>query len=79
MAGSTAGCYSYPQTRLMMACSISRVQGEGVGTRCAVTAVLAGRHRQEPLAEVAQVERLSVASIPSQAVHADSEACAQRR
>jgi diacylglycerol kinase family enzyme len=55
---------------------ISVFKGEGVGTTVRhVTAVLAGRHRQEPLVEVAQVERLSVASIPSQAVHADSEAC----
>lgn len=55
---------------------VSVFKGEGVGTTVRhVTAVLAGRHRQEPLVEVAQVGRLSVASMPSQAVHADSEAC----
>ncbi len=50
--------------------------GEGVGTTVRhITAALAGRVGIEGLVEMAQVSRLAVASVPSQAVHADAEVC----
>lgn len=51
-------------------------RGEGVGTTVRhLTAAFAGRVGSEGLLEMAQVSRLSVASLPSQAVHADAEVC----
>ncbi|NLT41687.1 MAG: diacylglycerol kinase family lipid kinase [Anaerolineae bacterium] len=56
---------------------VSVYRGEGVGTTVRhLTAALAGRVGSEGLLEMAQVTRLSVASLPSQAVHADAEVCA---
>ena len=52
-------------------------RGEGIGDIVRLlTALLAGRHRDDADVDYMQVDYLSVASVPSQPVHADSEVCA---